>query len=247
MIQDPIPGDLEVKPVKPLEVDTPEQIIERLRKELASLREVEAGLHTALTNALEDRDRVMDHRDAAVKLSEQIKKRLGEISAERERWKASACKLQEQVDAQKAERLVALIDERQKLRTDVGMKDKQIAELTQKLDAAQSQTAAARQVASQAQQRFAGLEASAEVLSRARDKAQDELAFADGIVKEIKMVLEKLGVDLSKTPPMMYPDAVKALYGQWSRANTALKIQVDSLLAKLPAPTSTPAPARKGA
>jgi hypothetical protein len=244
---EPDTDHLEVKQVAPIEADTPDQIIARLR---AQLEEARADATTAVRLADHwkgERDISRADLEKVQKTMDSVKKRIGEACEDRDRWQTKAKNLQTQVDGQKAERLVALIDERQKLRTDLGQKDKRIAELAGQVAQAETSRGVALARAQQAEQRFAGLEASVEVIQRARDKYHGELAFADGVVKEVGMVLQKLGTDLSKTPPMLYADAIKFLYATWNRKTTALETQVASLLERLPKPTTAPAPARKGA
>ena len=234
--------DLEVKPVKPIVTDDPKDVIQRLREELVKERAAKLQAHELVELMAADRDGFKSLAESAEGALNSVKKRVGEVCSERDRLVNKLKAVQEQVDAQKAEKLVAMIDERQKLRTDIGHKDKQIADLVRQLGAAQAQAEASRTLARQADQRAQGFEASLEAMQVARGKAQRDAGEANGILLEIRSTLAVLGVDMDKTPPMLYPEAIKSLYGTWSRKAQALETQVESLLAKVAAP----APARKG-
>lgn len=246
MSEGPATGDLEVKPVAPIQADTPDQIIERLRKDLAKEREIVAGLHVALTQAIEERDVAAAAADRHFDNLEKARKRFTEIAAERDRWKAKAERLEGQVDAQKAERLVAMIDERQRLRTELGNKDAALADRQQLLEKAREAFRDEERLRRAAEQRFQGLESTVEAMQAARNKAQQErgvaledLAGARKTIADIHTAAagEKRAAEASPLRD------VKALRDERDR----LKIQVEQLLEKLPKPSTAPAPVRKGA
>lgn len=192
-----VEASLEVRPVEPIKLDvqttseepkpgprltdiarpkklTPEEQIASLRKDLETARTDASAAVRLAEHWKAQSDLAKKERESALDSFDSAKKHLGELADERQRWRAKAERLETQVDGQKAEKLVAMIDERQKLRTDCGHKDKQIADLTRKLEATEAQVYASRALARQAEQRFQGLEASVEAMQAARDKAQQE-------------------------------------------------------------------------
>jgi hypothetical protein len=237
-------GELEVKPVAPIAADTPDQIIARLRKDLEDERTKIVGLSDLVEHLKLDRDLAKRERESAIGAKDAMVKRQGDMAAERDRWKAKAKSLETQVDGQKAEKLVAMIDERQRLRTEIGNKDAALADRQQLLEKAREALRDEERLRRAAEQRFQGIESTFEAMQAARNKAQQErggaledLASARKTIADIHAAAagEKRAADASPLRD------VKALREERDR----LKVQVETLLEN--AKASTPAPARKGA
>jgi chromosome segregation ATPase len=216
-------GELEVKPAQPIETDTPDQIIARLRKELEDERERVVALRGEVDEWHKDAVAAADSRMIAENVAERLRKANVELAAELNRQKLRAEKAEAEAKRNSAPQLT---HERIALRTELSLKDKRIAALTSEVQDAQALAKAARELAQRAEARTGGLEASALAMQRARDKALADLEEE----RKDRLQAVKKSIDLE------------------GRAKAAEKrVQELEAKAKPAGPAAPPAPARKGA
>jgi chromosome segregation ATPase len=165
----------EVRPVKPIELETPESMLVKERAALKEAREHVARLEAKLREVYADCKTAVDLAAAANKDLLEKKKRIAEIAAQRNLWERRALAAEARPTP---EGLKEIQEDRNHLRSEVAGKDKEISRLTTELHKVAGDAGGAVREARVAEQRAKdraeSVLATLESMQRARDKAEKE-------------------------------------------------------------------------
>jgi len=215
----------EVKPVKPIELDTPGQLLEKARKEVADLKAQVSALEAKHAEAVADAKTAVDLAARAARDVVAKNERIAEISTDRETWKRRTIAAEAQP---KPEHVANIVADRDRMRGEVASKDKRIADLAKQLAQAETHAGHAHGQAQKAEQRIQHVQATIESMQIARDAAQQRQAAAELKAHQLE---EKLKLEMA--------------------ASDEMKTQITKLHAQIsdlkPKAVAAPAPVKKGA
>jgi colicin import membrane protein len=183
----------EVRPVKPIDLNTPEQLLKKAEEKLKETEAREKVLEAKLAEAQTDAKLAVEIAAATNRDLQAQKKRSAEIAAERETWKGRATRAEAKPTP---EHVVNIVAERDRLRQEVAAKDRRIAEADKRATADSLAVEQAKRIAAAAEQREGMVRGTIESMQIARDAAQKREAAAVKYSNELEEKLKKAEEDL---------------------------------------------------